>query len=215
MTPVQKLTAMVAALVVIIGGLYYYSTHPQTASPSTSTTATTTPSATSTPGANLTLVTPDYHKPIAFSADISPDIRSQLNMELAVVQSDLTKNPLNIKDWVDLGTLHKMGGDYTNAALYWEYIASSYSGTGVPYLSLGNLYEDYLHDLTKAEGYYKDAIKVDAHNVNAYADLYTMYHYTLHNDAKASAILQQGLSANPGNNYLLGLKSELSSTTPQ
>jgi len=213
MTPTQRLITTLVILLAIVAGLYYYSTRPHgsipspisTSSPSASATAT------STPNAGIKLETPDYNKPIVFSADISADIRAQLNAELATVQADLAKNPLSVKDWVNLGTLHKMGGDYSNAALYWEYLASSYSGTGVPYYSLGDLYQNFLHDYTKAEADYKLAIQTDPTNVNAYASLYTLYHYTLHDDTKAAAILTAGLAANPGNNYLLGLQQELQS----
>ncbi len=176
-------------------------------------TATTTPStATSTTkdgNATPQLVTPDYKKPIAFSASITPDIRTQLNAELKVVQGQIAANPLNIGPWVNLGTIYKQGGDYANAALYWEYVATTYTGKYVPYYSLGDLYENFLHNTTKAETYYKLAITANPQNVNAYASLYTMYHYTLHDDVKAAAILDAGLKANPGNNYLLGLQAEL------
>jgi hypothetical protein len=36
-----------------------------------------------------------------------------------------------------------------------------------------------------------------------------MYHFTLKDDAKAAAILADGLKANPGNTYLIGLQQEL------
>jgi hypothetical protein len=36
-----------------------------------------------------------------------------------------------------------------------------------------------------------------------------MYHFTLKDDAKAAAILADGLKANPGNTYLLSLQSDL------
>jgi tetratricopeptide (TPR) repeat protein len=111
--------------------------------------------------------------------------------------------------WINLGTIHKQGGDYAAAAVYWEYVASAYSGTGTPFYSLGDLYQNFLHDNAKAEANYLDAIKIQPNNINAYASLYTMYHFTLHDDTKAAAILTQGLKANPGNNYLLGLQAEL------
>lgn len=215
MTAIQKLIATIAALALVGGGAYYFSTRAQ--APTTSGTATTTPNgaATSTQGgttpgqANSTVATPDASKPIAFSADISADIRAQLNTALKNEQAEIAKNPLSPGPWIRLGTLHKMGGDYANAALYWEYVADTYRGKLVPYLSLGDLYENFLKDTTKAETYYKLAIQNDPTNVNAYANLYTMYHFTLKNDTKAAAILADGLKANPGNTYLLSLQQEL------
>jgi len=216
MTAIQKLIATIAALALVGGGAYYFSTRAQ--APTTTGTATTTPNgaATSTTGnstgsgaVNSGVVTPDASKPIEFSADISADIRVQLNTALKKEQAEIAKNPLSPGPWIRLGTIHKMGGDYANAALYWEYVASVYRGKSVPYLSLGDLYQNFLHDTTKAETNYKLAIQNDPQNVNAYADLYTMYHFTLKDDTKAAAILADGLKSNPGNTYLLGLQSEL------
>lgn len=219
MTATQKLLATVVVLFAVGAGVYFVFVGPLGGSPSGTASSTTMGNATSTSAATSTqklhLVQPDYTKPIAFSSSVSADIRTQLNKDLATVQADIVKNPLSIKDWVTLGTLHKIGGDYQNAKLYWEYVTSIYSGSSAPFYSLGDLYENYLHDYTKAETNYKAAITADAHNVNAYASLYTMYHFTLHNDTKAAAILVAGLVANPGNNYLLGLQAELASSTPQ
>lgn len=214
MTATQKFIATIAVLFVLGLGAYMWVNRAQ--APTTTggqTTATTTNATSTTPDTNTdgkaTLQTPDYKKPIVFSATVSADTRTQLNAELKTVQTNLEKNLLDIKSWVDLGTLHKMGGDYANAALYWEFVTSIYSGKSAPYYSLGDLYSTYLINYPKAEADYKLAIKADDQNVNAYAGLYTMYHYSLHDDTKAAAILVDGLKANPQNNYLLGLQKEL------
>lgn len=212
MTAIQKLIATIVALVLVGGGAYYFSTRAQ--APTTTGTATTTPNGAATSTSNSGqvgsgVVTPDASKPIAFPANISADIRAELNTALKNTQAEIAKNPLSPGPWINLGNIHKVGGDYTNAALYWEYVASAYRGKAVPYLSLGDLYENFLKDTTKAEMYYKLAIQNDPANVNAYANLYTMYHFTLKDDTKAAAILEQGLKANPGNTYLLSLQQEL------
>ena len=224
MTTAQKILAAIIAAVVIVGGAYLLTAHPAGA-PGTATStpqaATTTPSraATSTPvgsasgsvakPAGTTLVTPDFKKPIAFSASVSADIRAQLNKELATVSADLAKNPLHIQAWINLGTIRKQGGDYQGAREAWEYIADILPTNPVAFNNLGDLYANFLHDNAKAEANFLTAIKLQPKNVQAYADLYTMYHFTLHNDTKAAAILSQGLKANPGNNYLLGLQADL------
>lgn len=212
MTALQKLGLTIGVLAIVGVGVYMVFYRGAAGPGSGPQAATSTPNgaATSTnPSAGLTLSTPDYKKPIAFSAGTSVDIRAQLNASLKLVQAQLDKNPLDIKAWVDLGTLHKMGGDYRLAAEYWEYLTSSYSGTGTPYYSLGDLYQNFIKDYAKAEANYLLAVKVQPANVDAYASLYTMYHHTLGDDIKAAAILEQGLKANPGNNYLLSLQAEL------
>lgn len=217
MTAIQKFIVTIIVLAAVGGGAYYLTVRPAatapgqqaTSTPSGTTATTSTSGASNSGGATPTLVTPDYKKPIAFSVDIAPDIRTQLNAELKTVQGQIAENPLNPGPWINLGTLHKQGGDYANAELYWLYVTTAYRGKLVPYYSLGDLYENFLHDYAKAEVNYKAAIKTDPQNVNAYASLYTMYHYTLKDDTKAAAILADGLKANPGNNYLLGLQKEL------
>jgi len=218
MTAAQKALTTVVVLIILVGGIYYFSARP--AAPTADTTATTTPNGTATSTATTTansntgglkLVQPDYKKPIVFSADISADIRTELNTDLVKDQAEIAANPLDLQAWTNLGNVHKIGGGYANAALYWEYVTTIYTGKGAPFYSLGDLYQNFLHNYTKAEADYKASIEADPQNVNAYASLYTMYHYTLHDDAKAAAILQQGLTANPGNNYLLGLQKELQS----
>lgn len=215
MTAIQKLIATVAALLLVGGGAYYFSTRVQ--APANTNTAATTPNGTATSTATSTpatgqvgssVATPYANRPIRFASSVSADIRAQLNEQLKVVQAQVAENPLNPGPWIRLGTIHKVGGDYANAALYWEYVAGAYRGKFVPYYSLGDLYENFLKDYAKAETNYKLAIEVDPQNVNAYASLYTMYHYTLKDDTKAAAILTQGLQANPGNIYLLGLQQE-------
>lgn len=217
MTALQKFFLTISVLLVLGVGAYFWANRAQAPVAPGSETATTTEQstgATSTPnslqgGTGVKLVTPDYRKPITFSADIAADIRVQLNEQLKIVQAQLDDDPLDIKSWVALGTLYKIGGDYAAAAKYWGFLADSFTGDVVPYYSLGDLYENFLHNTSKAEYYYTKAIEAVPNNVNAYASLYTMYHYTLHDDTKAAAILQQGLAANPSNNYLLGLQGEL------
>ncbi len=217
MNPRTTLILTVALIVVVFAGLYFFLRSPFGASsmstgapPSRAATSSAATSTAASHNANqILLVQPDYTTPVAYSSDITPTIRTELNQELVTVQAEIKANPLNMGAWTDLGTIHKQGGDYQNAALYWNYVVSVYQGAGAPYYSLGDLYENFLHDYPKAEVDYLAATKTDPQNVNAYASLYTMYHYTLKADAKAAAILTQGLAVNPGNNYLLSLQQQL------
>ncbi len=207
MNPRTTLTLTIIGIVLVGLGLYIGLRHGTSSGGSNVTATSTAQSATSTN--TISLVQPDYTKPVAYSSDITPTIRAELNQELATVQGEIKANPLNMGAWTDLGTIHKQGGDYANAALYWEYVTSVYQGASAPFYSLGDLYQNFLHNYPKAEADYLAAIKTDPQNVNAYASLYTMYHYTLKDDVKAAAILTQGLQANPGNNYLLSLQQQL------
>ena len=213
MTALQKFIITIVVLLVLGAGAYFWASRAQAPSTSPGQTATTTTDATSTQtgssSPDLVLVTPDYQKPIAFSASVSSDIRTQLNARLAQIQADLTQNPLDIKAWINLGAVHKMGGDFAAAEQYWQYVLTITPNTTALY-NLGDLYQNFLKDYTKAEAYFMKVIEQQPTNVNAYANLFTLYHYTLKDDTKAADILKEGLTANPGNNYLLGLQADLS-----
>lgn len=213
-TSTQRFLATSAVLlVVLVGGYFLFVDKAVAPAPGDGGPTATSTNATSTgmSGSNQpVLQTPNYKKPITFSAAVSAETRTQLNAELKVVQTSLDKNALDMKAWVDLGALRKMGGDYQGAREAWEFVLSVLPNNVSAAFNLGDLYMSYLKDSAKAETYFNQVIKLQPTNVNAYANLYTMYHYTLKNDTKAAAILEQGLAANPGNNYLLGLQSELS-----
>lgn len=212
-----RMTLIVSTTVALAAGISLFLFTQNRALAPVQNTATTTPqtesaaaggsgTATSQPGVQKpTLLTPDYQKPIAFSADIAADIREQLSASATKAQADIKKNPLDVRAWINLGTYHKMGGDYKAAAEYWEFVASFYSGSSAPNYALGDLYQNFIKDYTKAEVYYLAAIKSNPRNVDAYASLYRLYRYQVGDQAKAAAILEQGLKANPGNNYLESL----------
>jgi len=210
MNPRTTLIATVAIIIIIALGLFFYvrsTPAPSgTGTTATSTNATsTTDEATST--AAFTLAQPDYTKPIAFDASmgLSSDIQAELNQELATAQAQIKANPLNMGAWVNLGTIHKQGGDYANAALYWEYVTSVYEGPDSPFYSLGDLYQNFLHNNTKAEADYLEAIKINPQNVNAYASLASLYQ-SEGESSQASSTIAAGLKANPGNTYLESLQ---------
>jgi tetratricopeptide (TPR) repeat protein len=216
MTPIQKFSATVLVLVVLAGGAYFFFVRSVVA-PATSPTATSTPStdATFTPtsGTNTapTLVTPDYKKPIAFSSSISPEIRTELNASLATAQALLDKNRLDLKAWLNLGTLHKIGGDYKAAEEVWKFVTDIVPKNVAAYSNLGDLYQNFLKDYPKAETNYLKTIELEPTNINAYSSLYTLYRFMIKDTPKAAAILQKGLKANPGDAYLLSLQADLKS----
>jgi tetratricopeptide (TPR) repeat protein len=210
MTALQKFIATIVVLAAVGAGIYFVVTkQAQSTGMASGDSTMSTSTSTATSQNKPTLVTPDYKKPIKFSATVTPEIKVQLNTSLKAAQAKIAENPLNMGAWTTLGTLHKMGGDYAVALEYWDYVTSVYQGVGTPYYSIGDLYDNFLNDNAKAEENYLLAIKVNSKNVNAYASLYTLYHFELKNDTKAAAILAQGLKANPGNNYLLSLQQEL------
>jgi tetratricopeptide (TPR) repeat protein len=213
-------------LVVIIGlGIYFLLPHAVGTSPiatstgqivfdpnATSSQIITTPngSYTVTPVVDSGTPAPDYKKPIAFNASVSAEVRAALNAQLAQTQAVLAKSPTDFAALINLGTLHKIGGDYTNASIYWAYAHAIFPKSTVPLDNLGGLHMDFIKDYAKAEAEFKASIALDPADTNAYrqlVSLYTLYGYKT--KADAVALVQQGLKANPNNETLLQLQSQL------
>lgn len=157
------------------------------------------------------VVAPDYKAPVAFSAQTDTAVRSAINAQLKETQDVIAGDAYNFEAWVNLGILHKMGGDYQGAATIWRYVARIYPKSTVPLDNLAGLYMDFLKDYARAETNLKASISLDSHDLHAYqmlVDLYTTYGYKT--KADAIAIVNQGLAANPNDATLLQLKAELS-----
>ncbi len=175
--------------------------------------ATTTPqTASSTP----TLVTPDYNQPIAFSGNLSADIKTQLNQQLAAIQQEIKTNPLNMHAWLSLGSVYKIGGDYEHAIMAWNFITEVASSIPAPYSNLGDLYMNALKDYPKAEENYKKVIELTPKAIDAYYSLHVLYaNLYKTNTTAARDILELGLKNNPKDQTLTELLAEYNKTHAQ
>jgi tetratricopeptide (TPR) repeat protein len=154
---------------------------------------------------------PNYKKAVAFKGEVSTEVRDAINAQLKETQDVIAGDQYNFEAWVNLGILHKIGGDYEGAAEIWRYVAAIYPNSTVPLDNLGGLYMDFLKNYARAETNFKASIALDSHDINAYqqlVSLYTVYGYK--GTSTAVALIEQGLAANPGNASLTQLKAELS-----
>ncbi len=187
-------------LVVAAGAFLWYNNSNGVSSMATSTSATST--AQNTGGYTITQVpipqAPDFKAQLQFASDVSVDIRMQLQKEDAIVVATLTKTPGDLNAWVNLGTLHKMAGDYQGAATIWSYVASLYPQSPAAYDNLGDLYQNFLKNYAKAESNFLAAIQQKPDDTNPYRALYEMYTsvYKVGSSA-AEDILKKGIAANP------------------
>jgi tetratricopeptide (TPR) repeat protein len=167
--------------------------------PSTSTEASSTPQ----------VVTPDYTQPISFSGNLSSDIKAELTQELKKTQQIIKTSPLDLKAWLNLGTVYKIGGDYEHARIAWEFITEVAPGSVSQYFNLGDLYMNYLKDYPKAESNYKKVIDLRPGVIDVYQNLYYLYLNSYKTDTSAARdILELGLKNNPGNPTLTTLLAE-------
>lgn len=217
--PIYTLLATIAAIIVI-GGAFYF-TRPHAALAPTGDTVTTTPSDTATSTvsgsgnnggvAKVSLAQPSMG-PIQFDSSLNLDIavQTQLLSQLSALKTEIGKNPLELRAWINLGAVYKLGGDYKDAEIAWNYVLSVTPKDVTANYNLGDLYQNYLKDYPKAEQSYLTVIERKPDDVETYVNLYTMYRYQWpKSDAKAAAIISQGLKANPGNERLLSLQQEL------
>lgn len=216
-----------AALVAIIAiGIYLYanrSASPTLDEAASAGTTTTTVSGVTTAGGGAKVTepaapaapsAPDYRTPLAFSASTDAAVKLALQKQFDATVAILAKKSTDFSAWVNLGILRKTVGDYKGAEADWIYVTKLYPSSTVGFDNLGELYLDFLKDYPKAEANFKQSIKIDSHDINAYQQLfslYTTYGYKQGTSAAAD-LVAQGLKANPNSQTLLQLQSQLKAT---
>lgn len=134
--------------------------------------------------------------PIVVTAKLSPedaseakDIILKIRNSLAAAPDQLTAEVRN--EWVQLGVYYKLIGDYRGAEEVWRYVAARFSNDAVAFNNLADLYLSELHDNTKAEYYYLQAIEKEISNYNYYYNAYAFYRFVLKDDLRAKGILER------------------------
>ena len=156
------------------------------------------------------LISPDFTKPMPYSASISPEVKAAIESQYTDLQVAITKNKEDFNAWIQLGVLHKIAGDYPGAADMWTYTSKEWPGADVSFNNLGDLYQNFLKNYPKAEANYKTALSMHPKNIAYYKSLFTLYHYQYKtNTSAASDIVAQGLKVNPNNPDLLLLQTQL------
>lgn len=220
-TTIRTILIVVAVIVLIILANLAWNEHESTATPSTatSTAATSTTNLIINPasstqevgGYTITEVPvgsasgvkeSDYKAALVFSgvpADQQAALQTQFNAAVAAITAD----PGNMNNWIQLGDVRKEAGDYQGAATDWTYVSEAAPSNIISFANLGDLYTNFLPDYPLAVQNFKQEIKNDPQDPYIYDDLYQIY-----NDqdpqpkATIVAMLQAGLTANPGNSTL-------------
>jgi tetratricopeptide (TPR) repeat protein len=200
--------ASVFAALAILGALYFTYIRPSTSGPATQ--------PTTTASSTQAIKTPDYTQSISFSNNLSADIRTQLTTQLEQFQQQIKTNPLDLKAWLNLGTIYKIGGDYPRAITAWKFIIDTSPSVVAPYANLGDVYMNSLKDYPKAEENFKKVIELNPQAIDAYRHLYTLYTYLYKTNTNAAKeILELGLKNNPGDSTLTGLLEEYNKSHAQ
>ena len=109
-------------------------------------------------------------------------------------EASLINKPENLHEWVQLGSLRKVIGDYLGAEMYWKYASILEPTYHVPYNNLANLYHYYLNDIPKAEEYYKKYLEVSPTTEDPYKLLFELYMGSIkEKENLAIGILEDGI----------------------
>jgi len=166
-SPAQRnLLVTLLVLAVFLGGYTYWQANQQTAGSVSLDDATSTQDGVtaSTTGGDYTiteipissgpnLVAPNYRAPVVYAESIAKDVREVIETKLAADVALLDKNKLDFDAWMNLAILHKIGGDYRGAEDIWLYATKQWPSSSVAYSNLADLYQNFLHDQSKANYY--------------------------------------------------------------
>lgn len=156
--------------------------------------------------------TPDLERPVKFDPKLSftDEAKNLITSKITSLQSELKKDSSKLLNWLDLGMYQKIAGDYEGALISWKYVSDMAPKDYVSLGNIGDLYAFYLKDNGMAEVYYKKAITNDPKQTYLYVQLAYVYKDAFKDNAKAIAILDQGLKVLPGDKALLELKESIS-----
>jgi tetratricopeptide (TPR) repeat protein len=156
-----------------------------------------------------TVVPPSLDHQVVYSPNLAPDVLAILKADIASTTRLLKTDPSQAGAWYQLAIYYKIAGDYSAAESVWVYLTQEYPHDYVAFGDLGDLYQNFLKEYSKAAADYKAAIARKPDVVDYYNSLYLLYRYDLNDMADAKAIVAAGLKANPGDPTLTSLESQL------
>ena len=107
-------------------------------------------------------VAPNYRAPVAYGTDVTAEVKAAIEPRLEADIALLAKNNQDFSAWMDLAILHKIGGDYRGAEAIWLYSVKQWPTSYVAFHNLGDLYQNFIKDSTKAKYYSDQAVKLGA-----------------------------------------------------
>ncbi len=152
---------------------------------------------------------PSLNRAVVFVSGIDESVQKAIQTKVAELQTELKKDSSKVAYWIDLGTYHKVAGDFSGAKIYWDYAGKRAPTDFISFGNLGNMYAYQLKDMVTAEKYYNQAIKNAPTQVYLYFQLAEAFRDVSKDISKARAVVDRGLVANPNNADLLTLKESL------
>lgn len=133
------------------------------------------------------------------SANMTAEAKTALQKSYAKTQAVLAKDKDAFNEWIFMGNINFIAGNYQLAREYWEYASARWPSNQSSFNNLGDLYMNYLKDYPKAEKNWLQAIKNKADDPGVYANLFSLYTNTSYKPSNTAAedILKKGIAANP------------------
>lgn len=139
---------------------------------------------------------PDFRAPVAYAPSTSSDVKAIIDAKMKLLQDKLAVNSFDLAAWTDLGTLHKMGGDYRGAETAWVFVTKASPKHPTAYANLADLYMNFLKDYPKADTMYKKVIALAPDAQDAYISESLLYESFYKAGGSPEAVLKQGITAN-------------------
>lgn len=130
--------------------------------------------------------------------------KEQLYAAVAMHARAVVADPGYFNGWIQIGILKKTIGDFEGARDAWEYAGVIEPANSLSFANLGELYWRYLHEYGKAEQNLKLSIAHKPNDLQTYATLAELYHYSMaEKKDQAPQVLLDGIAANPGGSETL------------
>ena len=129
-------------------------------------------------------------------------------MDIKEITAKLKEDYDQLQEWLQLGLLRNLIGDYEGAKQAWEFAAVIRPKDPVAFHNLGDLYWMQFSDFPKAEKYFLEAIEKGPQHPLFYIKLHELYRYSYKEKSDlADDVLEQGIKAT-GDPYLKNLLEE-------
>jgi len=145
---------------------------------------------------------PNLSKSIVIKTNLPEDVRKETIEKINALSNSLKNDYDSLEQWLELGLLRKLIGDYEGARDVWKFATIIRPKDAVAFHNLGFLYWQNLKDYKKSEENYLKAIENNQKDISAYIDLSNIYYFNLKDTARAKEILNRGLKNNQGNEEL-------------
>jgi Flp pilus assembly protein TadD len=132
-----------------------------------------------------------------YTPDLSSEARAVAIANIEMATKNLANNPQSYNDWMTLGSMRNILGDYAGAADAWNFAGVIAPNQSRSFANVGFLYATAIKDFKKAETAYLRAIKNDPKDPGLFSNLFDLYVTIGFKESAGEDVLLQGIRENP------------------